>query len=157
MLGSGINGVIISKVWTIAIFLETGSSHKFFEAVKQLSVNKHTQTGKATNNLNSTNKRTLALEARLSRLESIVGQIGEAVLATTETVECLGKRVDALAVQVQHQGHQVQQQGYQLFALSDAVQTLAENQNESLAELGELTETLQRLTSAIEAQQKSVS
>jgi chromosome segregation ATPase len=151
MLGSGINGVIISLVH------ETGSSHKFFEAVKQLSVNRHAQTGKAKSNLNSTNKGILALESRLSRLESIVGQIGEAVLATTETVESLGKRVDALAVQVQHQGHQVQQQGYQLFALSDAVQTLAENQNESLAELGELTETLQRLATAIEAQQKSVS
>ncbi|MEQ8976142.1 MAG: hypothetical protein RIE73_37890 [Coleofasciculus sp. C1-SOL-03] len=120
-------------------------------------MNRHTQTEKAKSNLNSTNKGILALESRLSRLESIVGQIGEAVLATTETVESLGKRVDALAVQVQHQGHQVQQQGYQLFALSDAVQTLAENQNESLAELGELTETLQRLATAIEAQQKSVS
>ncbi|WP_446418452.1 hypothetical protein [Coleofasciculus sp.] len=125
--------------------------------MKQLSVNRNTQTGKAKNNLNSTNKGTLSLEARISRLESIVGQIGEAVLATTETIDRLGKRVDALAVQVQHQGHQVQQQGYQLFALSDAVQTLAENQNESLAELGQLTETLQRLAAAIEAQQKSVS
>jgi len=118
-------------------------------------VNRHTQTGKAKNNLNATNKGTLALDARLRRLESIVGQIGDAVLATTETVERLGKRVDALAVQVQHQGHQIQQQGYQLFALSDAVQTLAENQNESLAELGELKETLQRLAAAIEAQQNS--
>ncbi|MBE9125157.1 hypothetical protein IQ257_07635 [Coleofasciculus sp. LEGE 07092] len=99
----------------------------------------------------------MAVEARLCRLESIVGQIGEAVLATTETIERLADRVDALAVQVQHQGHQVQQQGYQLFALSDAVQTLAENQNESLEQLGQLTVTLQRLAAAIEATDKSVS
>lgn len=129
--------------------------------MKQLSVNRdrETQTGKAKSNLNathkgSTHKSALTWEARISRLESIVGQIGEAVLATTETIECLGKRVDALAVQVQHQQHHVQQQGYQIFALSDAVQTLAENQNESLAQLGQLTETLQRLAAAIEDQQK---
>ena len=91
------------------------------------------------------------MEARISRLEAIVGQIGEAVLATTETIDRLAERVDALAIQVQHQGHQVQQQGYQLFALSDAVQTLAETQNEALGQLSQLTETLQRLTTAIES------
>jgi len=114
-------------------------------------VNRHAQTGKLQSNLTAEKNASLALEARISRLESIVGQIGEAVLATTETIDRLADRVDALAVQVQHQGQQVQQQGYQLFALSDAVQTLAESQNDSLEHLGQLTETLQRLASAIEA------
>lgn len=119
--------------------------------LKELSVNKHAQTGKAQSNPTPAKKGTLEVEARLSRLESIVGQIGEAVLATTETVERLASRVDALAVQVQHQGHQVQQQGYQIFALSDAVQTLAETQQDSLEQLGQLTETLRHLAAALEA------
>lgn len=76
-------------------------------------------------------------------LESIVGQIGEAVLATTETVDRLASRVDSLA-------NQVQQQGYQIFALSDAVQTLAEVQDESLKRLDRLTAILERLVIAIE-------
>jgi ABC-type transporter Mla subunit MlaD len=83
------------------------------------------------------------VEVKLNRLESIVQQIGEAVLVTTETVDHLAQRVDALA-------HQVQQQGYQIFALSDAVQTLAENQDNALERLGQLTETLQHLVAAIE-------
>lgn len=89
-------------------------------------------------------------DAQLQRLESIVENMGKTVLATTETVERLAKRVDALAVQVQHQGHQVQQQGYQIFALSDAVQALAETHQESKTQLNRLTETLQRFTHAIE-------
>lgn len=119
-----------------------------------MPVNTHAQTEEAQRNPTSPKKESLALEARISRLESIVGQIGEAILATTETIDRLAERVDALAIQVQHQGHQVEQQGYQLFALSDAVQTLAETQNDSLDRLGQLTETLQRLATAIEAADK---
>jgi ABC-type transporter Mla subunit MlaD len=119
-----------------------------------LLVNRNDQTGKAQSNLTPEKKEALGVEARISRLEAIVGQIGEAVLATTETIDRLADRVDALAIQVQHQGHQVQQQGYQLFALSDAVQTLAETQNDSLQQLGQLTETLRRLAAAIEAADK---
>jgi methyl-accepting chemotaxis protein len=114
-------------------------------------VNNETQTGKTQINPNPAQKGTISVEARMSRLETIVGQIGQAVLTTTETVERLATRIDALAVSVQHQGQQVQQQGYQLFALSDAVQTLAERQNESLEHLGELIETLQRIATALEA------
>jgi ABC-type transporter Mla subunit MlaD len=117
-------------------------------------VNKHAQTGKAQSNPTPVNKEVLEVEARISRLEAIVGQIGEAVLASTETIERLAGRVDALVIQVQHQGQQVQQQGYQLFALSDAVQTLAETQTDALEQLGQLTETLQRLATAIEATNK---
>jgi ABC-type transporter Mla subunit MlaD len=90
------------------------------------------------------------VEVQLSRLESIVQQIGEAVLATTETVDRLANRVDALA-------DQVQQQGYQIFALSDAVQTLAENQDGALERLAQLTEALQRLVTTIEETDESPS
>jgi ABC-type transporter Mla subunit MlaD len=83
------------------------------------------------------------VEVKLTSLESIVQQMGEAVLATTETIDRLATRVDALA-------NQVQQQGYQIFALSDTVQTLAENQDSALERLGQLTEALQRLVTAIE-------
>ncbi|MBE9177031.1 hypothetical protein IQ268_00380 [Oculatella sp. LEGE 06141] len=83
------------------------------------------------------------MEVQSSRLEAVVQQIGEAVLATTDTVDRLSAQVDALAAQVQ-------QQGYQIFALSDAVQTLAENQDSALERIGRLTEALQRLVAAIE-------
>lgn len=78
-----------------------------------------------------------------NQLNGIVEQIGEAVLATTETVDRLAERVDLLV-------GQVQQQGYQIFALSDAVQTLAEAQDESLKRLDRLNTILERLVSAIE-------
>jgi len=83
------------------------------------------------------------VDVQSTSLESIVQQVGEAVLTTTETVEQLSGTIDALA-------KQVQQQGYQIFALSDAVQTIAENQDATLDRLGQLTETLQRLVAAIE-------
>lgn len=83
------------------------------------------------------------MDARVDRLESIVQQIGESVIATTETVERMATRIDALA-------NQVQQQGYQIFALSDAVQTLAENQDNMLERLDRLTDSLQRLVAAID-------
>jgi uncharacterized protein YoxC len=83
------------------------------------------------------------VEAESSRLESVVLQIGESVLATTETVDRLSAQVDALA-------SQVQQQGYQIFALSDAVQTLAENHDSALTELKQVSEAMQRLVAAFE-------
>lgn len=83
------------------------------------------------------------MDVQSTSLESIVQQVGEAVLTTTETVEQLSGNIDVLA-------KQVQQQGYQIFALSDAVQTIAENQDATLERLGQLTATLQRLVAAIE-------
>jgi ABC-type transporter Mla subunit MlaD len=82
-------------------------------------------------------------EYRISRLESIVTQIGEAVLASTETVERLAERIEALTTQVQSQADQIQQQGYQIFALSDALETLVETHSDSKSQLRELTEALQ--------------
>ena len=87
---------------------------------------------------------------KVSRLESIVEQIGEAVLATTETIERLAERVDTLSSQVEEQGKQLQQQGYQILALCDAVQTLAETQDDSLQKLTQLTHSLERLMAMIE-------
>jgi chromosome segregation ATPase len=87
---------------------------------------------------------------KVNRLESIVEQIGEAVLATTETIERLAERVDTLSSQVEEQGKQLQQQGYQILALCDAVQTLAETQDDSLQKLTQLTQTLDRLMAIIE-------
>jgi G:T/U-mismatch repair DNA glycosylase len=78
------------------------------------------------------------IEVKISRLESIVEQIGEAV------------RLETLSVQGEEQGKQVQQQGYQIFALCDAVQTLAESQDSSLQKLNQLTKTLDQLTSLIQ-------
>lgn len=83
------------------------------------------------------------MDERLERLEKIIEQIGEAVIATTETVDRFAERVDMLA-------DQVQQQGYQIFALSDAIQTLAENQESAMMRLDTLTDTLQRLVVVIE-------
>ncbi|NWF58946.1 MAG: hypothetical protein HXY43_06455 [Fischerella sp.] len=89
-------------------------------------------------------------EVKIGRLESIVEQIGEAVLATTETIERLAERVDSLSTQVEQQGKQLQQQGYQILALCDAVQTLAETQDDSLQRLSQLTKTLDRMMTLIE-------
>ena len=50
-------------------------------------------------------------------LESVVLQIGDAVLASTDTVDCVAERLNELT-------QQVQQQGYQIFALSEEVQAL---------------------------------
>ncbi|MEC4815656.1 MAG: hypothetical protein SAK29_20625 [Scytonema sp. PMC 1069.18] len=90
-------------------------------------------------------------QVKVGRLESIVEQIGEAVLATTETIERLAERVDTLSAQVEAQGSQLQQQGYQILALCDAVQTLADTQDHSLQKLTRLTHTLDRLMALIEA------
>jgi ABC-type transporter Mla subunit MlaD len=89
-------------------------------------------------------------QIKVGRLESIVEQIGEAVLSTTETIERLAERVDTLSIQVEAQGRQLQQQGYQIFALCDAVQTLADTQDDSLQKLTQLTRTLDRLMTLIE-------
>jgi len=91
-------------------------------------------------------------KVKVSRLESIVEQIGEAVLATTETIERLSDRVDSISIQVEQQGKQVQQQGYQILALCDAVQTLAESQDASLQRLTQLTQTLNRLMTILETE-----
>ncbi|MGV0026739.1 hypothetical protein [Phormidesmis priestleyi] len=84
------------------------------------------------------------MESQPDRLEIVVQQLGETVLMTTEIIESLAERVDELS-------SQVQQHGYQLFALSDAVQTLSANQDDTLDRLSRLTETLQRIAASLSA------
>lgn len=96
----------------------------------------------------------VGFEVKVNRLESIVEQIGEAVLATTETIDRLGDRVNNIGIQVEEQGRQIQQQGYQILALCDAVQTLAETQDDSLQKLSQLTQTLDRLMTMIQGTEK---
>ncbi|MEH1907297.1 hypothetical protein [Nostoc sp.] len=91
------------------------------------------------------------VEVKINRLESIVEQIGEAVLSTTETIERLGERLETLSIQVEAQGQQVQQQSYQIVALCDAVQTLTESQHDSLQKLNQLTQAVDRFMSLIQA------
>ncbi|NDJ17074.1 hypothetical protein GS601_07200 [Myxacorys almedinensis A] len=74
---------------------------------------------------------------------TIVEQMAETVIAATETVEHVSERMDDLA-------NQVQQQGYQVFALTDAVQTLTDNQAAMIAHLSHLTETLDRIAASLE-------
>jgi ABC-type transporter Mla subunit MlaD len=88
-------------------------------------------------------KNVMEVRDDLSRLTSIVVQMGEAVITTTETVEKLAQTVDAIAVQLQTQSHHVQQQSYQIFALGDALQTLVDNQAESKKQVAQLIEALQ--------------
>jgi ABC-type transporter Mla subunit MlaD len=87
------------------------------------------------------------VEVQSNQLEAILLQMGEAVIASTETVDRLAAQLDALT-------KQVQQQGYQIFALSDAVQTLAENQDGALERIQQLTTALQQLVAAIEETDK---
>jgi ABC-type transporter Mla subunit MlaD len=87
------------------------------------------------------------VDVQSNQLEAIILQMGEAVVVTTETVDRLAAQVDILA-------KQVQQQGYQIFALSDAVQTLAENHDSALAHLQRLTQSLEQFVAAIEETEK---
>jgi uncharacterized coiled-coil protein SlyX len=79
--------------------------------------------------------------------EALIQQVGEAVVATTETVEQLAEHLDILA-------KQVQQQGYQILAIGETVQTLAENQDLTMEQLrqqmSELIETLQQISVTLE-------
>ncbi len=86
---------------------------------------------------------------RYDRLEEIVEQMGEAVIAATQTVERLAERIDTLAIVVQDQSDRVEQQGYQVFALSEALEALVENQSDSKSQIKELTEALRSFVIAV--------
>ncbi|MBE9006321.1 hypothetical protein IQ259_14955 [Fortiea sp. LEGE XX443] len=96
------------------------------------------------------------VEVKVSRLESIVEQIGEAVLTTTETIESLAERLDHLSMQVEAQGKHLQQQSNQIFALCDALQNLAQSQDYTVQKLAQLTQTLDKLTSLIQGLDEEV-
>lgn len=95
---------------------------------------------------------------QVDELQGLVERIGEVVLSATEAMDILSQRADLLAQQLQaqgqrieQQGQQIQQQSYQVVALSNAVETLAENQDGTLARLDQLTDILQRLTMLMES------
>ncbi len=69
-------------------------------------------------------------------LEAVVVQIGEAVLASTDTVNCVADRMDELV-------QQVQQQGYQIFALSEELQNLTTLHNSTLERLDAIATRLE--------------
>lgn len=83
--------------------------------------------------------------SQLTHLELIVAQIGDAVLATTDTVQTLAARVDLLASQIERQQEQMEQQRCQIFALSESLKTLVEINSESTAEMRQLTAVIQTL------------
>jgi ABC-type transporter Mla subunit MlaD len=78
-------------------------------------------------------------------LQTIVIKIGEAVVATTDTVEKIADHVNAIAAQLQQQEGQLQQQGYQIFALTEALQALIDSQVSSQQQMNELQQTLKTL------------
>ena len=71
-------------------------------------------------------------------LESVVLQIGDAVLASTDTVDCVAERLNELT-------QQVQQQGYQIFALSEEVQTLTTLHSKTLERLEAIATRLEHV------------
>lgn len=84
------------------------------------------------------------------KLESIIQRIGEAVIATTDTVESLANQMTEITNKIEQQENQIQQQGYQIFALTEAIQTLVDSQTESQEQLNKLTNLLQTLVTNIE-------
>ncbi len=69
-------------------------------------------------------------------LETVVVQIGDAVLASTDTVNCVAERMDELV-------QQVQQQGYQIFALSEELQNLTTLHHSTLERLDAIATRLE--------------
>jgi hypothetical protein len=65
-------------------------------------------------------------------LEAVVVQIGDAVLASTDTVNCVAERMDELV-----------QQGYQIFALSEELQNLTTLHNTTLDRLDAIATRLE--------------
>lgn len=84
------------------------------------------------------------------RLHQIIGDIGETVLATTQVVEDVALRLEALSQQAQHQQLQIQQQSQQILALSEAVELIAQNHDDSSQQLTQLIAQLQSLTVIME-------
>ncbi len=83
------------------------------------------------------------MDIQQTQLEAVMQQMGEAVIASAETVDRLSERMDVLA-------NQVQSQGYAIFALDDLMQKMAEVHGDTMQRLDRLTDVLERLVIAIE-------
>ena len=86
-----------------------------------------------------------ALELRLERLELICEQMGEAVIAASETVEHLSSKIDSLLKRIEYGTEQTSEQGNQILALSECLQTLVEINSQSIMGVDRLTSTVQDL------------
>ena len=82
---------------------------------------------------------------KIEQLTNIAKHIGEAIIATTNTVEKLAEKINDISEKVERQEHQIQQQGYQIFALTESVQTLVDSQSESKEQLTRLTNIIRTL------------
>jgi methyl-accepting chemotaxis protein len=80
----------------------------------------------------------------------IIGDIGDTVLATTQVAEDIAIKLSSLTQQVQQQQVQIQQQGQQILALSQAIELIAQNHDDSSQQLTQLIAQLQSLTAIME-------
>ncbi|MBD1824005.1 hypothetical protein H6F51_16100 [Cyanobacteria bacterium FACHB-DQ100] len=81
-------------------------------------------------------------------LTTIVQELAETTIAATETIEQLSGRIDTIATQAD-------QQGEQIFALTNALQTLTDNQSTLVSHIAHLTETLERIATSLESRSMS--
>lgn len=77
-------------------------------------------------------------------LDALVIRVGEAAIASSETVEHLALQVQALTEQLQHQGTHI-------LALNETVKQLSQQQSASCQRLDRVAEALERFIQAIDA------
>lgn len=97
-----------------------------------------------TENHNSATQKS-AIEFRIERLELICEHMGEAVIATSETVEHLSSKIDHLLERMEQGTDRTSEQGNQILALSESLQTLVEINSQSIMGVDQLTSTVQDL------------
>jgi chromosome segregation ATPase len=90
-----------------------------------------------------------ALDAS-AQLNQTIQDIGETVLATTQVAEDIAVKLSSLTQQVQLQQGQIQAQGQQILALSQAIELIAQNHDDSSQQLTQLLAQLQSLTMIME-------
>jgi methyl-accepting chemotaxis protein len=84
----------------------------------------------------------------------IIGDIGDTLLATTQVAEDVALKLSSLTQQVQQQQVQIQQQSQQILALSQAIELIAQNHDDSSQQLTQLIAQLQSLTVIMEQSRK---
>ncbi len=94
-------------------------------------------------------KKSKIMTDQTEQIEIIIQNMGEAIIATTNTVETLAEKLNDISDKIQQQENQIQQQGYQIFALTEAIQTLVDSQSQSQDQLTQLTDLLQTLVTTL--------
>lgn len=84
------------------------------------------------------------------RFNQVIYDIGETVLATAQVAEDIAIKLSSLTQQVQQQQGQIQVQGQQILALSQAIELIAQNHDDSSQQLTQLLAQLQSLTMIME-------